>query len=331
MTESIEHELAEVFVAAMPSFGLPDALPRTQADRLASILESNWNSLYGKLGLIDGDLSRMKRFFDPVATGHRLREEIAKSVTSLEAAPDWVPVELMIRLGEDGGLITPEGRCVIDLLRQGSRAMGETVFLPAHAIQAHEARLLRLYRDWGRHRISGVVALLAGEDKPLQLPAAGALILLLVNRSTCTERAIYKKTDNHARQLIDDAFFSAVYSFADAFGASGRRDRSKEGLVKGWTIGEVRRRFDRFIVSDSERLYVRDDMQSQVVTRLGSELARRRDTDEAMVAHGFDDLVMEMRRRIDVFASYGMAHERPRDTKQLRADLLAAYRAAKQL
>jgi hypothetical protein len=202
------------------------------------------------------------------------------------------------------------------------------VFLPSSAVLVYEEKLLNLYRDWGRHRLRSVISLLQGDDKPLQLPAVGVLLVLLVNRSTTPDRAIRKNANVEARQQIDDAFFAAVYRFADAFGTSERRDKRKEGLVKGWTIGEIRRRFDRLLVSDKERLYLREKFQPETISRLGLELARRRDTNEESLAAGFDGLVEEMRSRIDIFASYGMAHERPRDTAGLRDALLDAYRNA---
>jgi hypothetical protein len=317
----------ELFVAAGATFGLPDALTSDQAQRLAATLETGWRAAYGDLTVLDKDLQKTRRFFDPVAQGKRLREAIA-SLPSLDSFPS-VPVELVIRVGGGRVLITPEGRCAIDLLRHDAKVTGDAVFLPVAAVRSYEAKLLRLYRDWGRHRLRQVIALLAGEDKPLQLPAAGVILVLLVNRSTSPDRAIRKRTDG-ARQPIDEAFFAAVYCFADAFGSSERRDRRKEGLVKGWTIGEVSRRLDELLVSDKDLLYLPEDYRGAAITRLASELARRRDVDEAHIAAGFDALVTEFRNRISVFASYGMAHERPRDTAQLRDALLAAFRVASQ-
>jgi hypothetical protein len=317
----------ELLAAAGNTFGLPDALTTGQAQRLADALETGWRAAYGDLAVLNKDLQKTRRFFDPVAQGQRLREAIA-SLPPLDSFPAAMPVELVIRVGSGRVLVTPEGRCAIDLLRRDAKISGEAVFLPVAAVRRYEAELLRLYRDWGRHRLRQVIALLAGEDKPLQLPAAGVVLVLLVNRSTSPDRAIQKRTDS-ARQLIDEAFFAAVYRFADAFGISERRDRRKEGLVKGWTIGEVRRRFDELLVSDSDLLYLPEEHRDTAITRLASELARRRDVDEAHIAAGFDALVAELRDRVSVFASYGMAHERTRDTAQLRAALLAAFRAAR--
>jgi len=317
----------EPLAAASGTFGLPDALTASQTGRLAAALEESWRATYGDLGRLDKDLQRTRRFFDPVAQGQRLRDALS-ALPVLDLGATAIPSELAIVI--DGGrvLVTPEGRCAIELLRRDARLTGEATLLPAAAVHRYEAALLHLYRDWGRHRLRQVVSLLAGEDKPLQLPAAGVVLLLLVNRSTAPERAIRKRTDNPARQLIDDAFFAAAYRFADAFGPSDRRDRRKEGLIKGWTIGEVRRRFGQLLVYDSDMLYLPENNQDPVIARLASELARRRDVDELRLVAGFDALVADLRERVAEFASYGMAHERPRDTAQLRNKLLSAYRAA---
>jgi len=317
----------EPLAAARDTFGLPDILTASQALRLATALETEWRAAYGDLTDLDNDLQKTRRFFDPVAQGQRLREAIS-SLPRNDSFPAIVPVELAIRSAEDRVLITPEGRCAIELLRHDAKISGDALFLPTSAVRRYEADLLRLYRDWGRHRLRQVLSLLAGEDKPLQLPAAGVILVLLVNRSTSPDRAIQKRSDS-ARQLVDEAFFAAVYRFADAFGNSARRDARKEGLVKGWTIGEVRRRFDELLISDNDLLYIPEKNRDAIVTRLGFELARRRDVDEDRIAAGFDALVTEFRSRISIFASYGMAHERPRDTASLREELLAAFRAAR--
>jgi hypothetical protein len=319
--------VGEALAAASASFGLPDALRTSQADCLAGDLEAAWCATYGALATLQKDLQRTRRYFDPVASGNRLRGALAAlPATEFSVA---VPTELAIPVAGERLLITPEGRCAIDLLRRDARVSGEAVFLPAAAVHGYEALLLRLYRDWDRHRLRQVVALLGGDDKPLQLPAAGVVLALLVNRSNSPEQAIRKRADRSTRQLVEEAFFAAVYRFADAFGASGRRDPRKQDLFKGWAVGEVRRRLDRVLVSDSDMLYLPEDRRADAVSRLANELARRRDADEDKIAAGFDGLVAALREHVAAFASYGMAHERPRDTARLREELLSSYRGAR--
>ncbi len=277
-------------------------------------------------GDLHDDLDACRRWFDPVAQGQRLRREL----TSLQSAPsgflDPGP-PLTFQVAPRVFLVTPEGRCALDLL-QANRS--EAAFVPSDLKLLEYDRLLaHLYREWGRHRLRSVVGLLTGADKPLQIPAAGVVIALLVNRCNSEERGLTRFASGSERQLVDQAFFTPVQAFADVLAPSSRRNRSDPQLVSGWMLYEARRRFgDAVVIVEARqgadgKVWIRPNSEGQVIDMLGRDLARghrARATPERF-AQAFDALVAALRLELPKLAAFGLVHERPYDTQRLRERL----------
>ena len=86
-----------------------------------------------------------------------------------------------------------------------------------------------------------MVALLAGTTKPLQIPAAGVVIALMVNGNDDRPKALIRFASEGPRDLVDGAFFAAVNAFADIL-SPGRRGNKNSRLISGWMLYEARRR-----------------------------------------------------------------------------------------
>ncbi len=275
---------------------------------------------------LEGDLVLARRWFDPVAQGQRLRRELlALDATTVDGVPGppWTMEVTPARY-----LVTPEGRCLIDYLSsQNADHPGRRTALMA---DAYDRLLGSLYREWSRHRIESVVGLLAGTDKPLQIPAAGVVIALLVNRCTDERRALTRFAGGPNKDLVDRAFFAPVQRFADVLSPSGRRDRANQTLVSGWMLYEARRRLGSGLrVQDARggndgKVWVRADAVTDVIHRVAQDLSRghRAHATPDLFAEAFDALVEELRVQLPSLAAFGLIHERPRDTARLRAQLL---------
>jgi hypothetical protein len=224
--------------------------------------------------------------------------------------------------------VTPEGRCALDLLQNLPDS-------PAHVISdpqliAYDRLLAGLYRDWARHRLQSVVELLTGSTKPLQIPAAGVVIALLVNRCTTESRALTRFASGSAREVVDRAFFSPVQAFADILAPSRRRNRSNPRLVSGWMLYEARRRLgDGLVVQDARngvdgKVWIRPAAEGNVIEIVTRDLVRghrTRATPERF-EKAYDALVAALRRELPKLAGFGLVHERPLDTQQLRERVL---------
>lgn len=311
---------------------LEGPLSRTEAVNLRTSLAAIWEFTYSQpLGELFDDLETCRSWFDPVAQGQRLRRGFA----SLPPVPGAIRVPgapFTFSIGDSKHLLTPEGRCAIDLLD----SLPDThlhYLITDHQLLGYDRILAKLYREWSQHRIRSVVELLAGEAKPLQLPAAGVVLALLVNRSTSAGRALKRFPAGSARDVIDQAFFKAIEAFWTALTPKQRPTRNPR-LISGWMLYEARRRLgDEVLVVEDSRpdtagsVWIAEDHEVDVLKVVARDLSRghrsRIGTDE--LAAGFDELVTAFRSELPRLAGYGLAHERPTHTKKVRKILLDRF------
>ncbi len=308
------------------TFGLADAMSRSAALHLHGVLLQLWDACHHRQPAgVRHDLELHRRFFDPVATGKRLREALP-TIDAVES-PEVLSPAQAIAIGSGRLLITPEGRVALELLERALASTDELeVKLDLRLAARWERALLDLYRDWGRHRLRSVVDLLGGGDKPLQIPAIGATLTLLVNRSDEPERAIKRFEPGTARDVIDEAFRSCAQAFAQQLAPSERRSSTKERLISGWTLHEVTRRIpDALCISEDQGVFVVAGRRRDVIGLLVAELKRRRGIDEQLLMDAFDALVREFSRRAQPLAGYGLLFERPVETARLRRMLLETW------
>jgi hypothetical protein len=313
--------------------GLPRYLDRAEADSLAETLQRIWTATVGMPPAdLDDDLKACKRWFDPVAQGQRLRRELAAlPILSVGLADPGEPMTLRVAAGKL--LVTPEGRCALDLLRQLPRDRSG-LFIADTQVDVYYRKLALLYREWSLHRLRTVVDLLAGETKPLQISAAGVVIALLVNRSTSEDRALTRFASGRERDLIDQAFFAPVEAFSDVLAPKRRKSRGDPRLISGWMLYEARRRLDGGIIivdakgSANGKVWIREEDEGEVIRVVSRDLARGhrlRATPERF-GIAFDALVRSLRKSLPRLASFELVHERPKNTDQLRHRLLASLR-----
>lgn len=294
------------------------------AERLIQSLSEIWTLTLGvEPGELASDLETSKRWFDPVAQGQRLRRELAQlpdlPMRIFNPGEPWV-----ITVGPRKMLVTPEGRCAMHLLQQlpsdrASWAVSEAQLTP------YDRLLGEMYRRWSRHRLESVIALLEGTTKPLQIPAAGVVIALLVNGCIGEDRALVRFASGATKDIIDRAFFSAVNAFADVL-APSRRGKRDSRLISGWMLYEARRRLgDALVVEDFHgttdgRVWISPDGVDHVVEVVARDLARghrERATPERFTT-AFDALVDALRQELPDLAGFGAVHERPAATRKLR-------------
>lgn len=312
---------------ASRTFGLDPEMPRNSAAQLHRVLCSLWFACHhqGPAGL-RSDLDLHRRYFDPVAQGRRLRLALL-ALDPIALPGPLLPVQAIV-IDVERVLITPEGRIGIELLATALEAGGETVKIDQELAVRRERDLLAVYREWGYHRLRSVINLLGGGDRPLQIPAIGGVLTLLVNRCDSPERAMKRFGPGTAGEVIDDVFRSCADAFAQELAPSRRRSRQKERLISGWTLGEVTRRMpDALHSSDEHGVYIVPGRRDALIQLLVAEIQRRREIDLRRFEDAFDALVKEFERRAQALAGYELLFERPRETAHLKRDLLDAWTA----
>lgn len=307
------------------TFGLPPAMSRSAAEQLEETLGDLWYACHHQSpGGVRPDLELHKRFFDPVAQGKRLRE--ALQMIDPVRLPGPPARAQALRIDETRYLITPEGRIALALISQSIRIRGSSITVNQDIASQWERDLLDLYRDWGRYRLSSVIELLGGGAKPLQIPAVGAVLTLMVNRSDSPRRAIARFPPGTSRDVVDAVFRSCANAFANEL-TPKRHPNEKERLISGWTLGEISRRMPNALrSSDAEGVYIIPENEDELLGLLVGELHRREVT-EMGLASAFDRLVDAFHARSQDLAGYGLLFERPAVTKELRRRLMGRWAA----
>lgn len=309
------------------TFGLDPEISRVAAEQLHKVLCSLWVACHQQSPAgVRPDLDLHRRYFDPVAQGRRLRHALL-SLDPVVLPGPILPVQA-ITVDVQRVLITPEGRIAIELLGRALDGPGDAVVIDQALAARRERDLLWIYREWGYHRLRSVINLLGGGDKPLQIPAIGGVLTLLINRCDSPERAMKRFGPGTARDVIDDVFRTCADEFAQQLMPSSRRSRRKERLISGWTLGEVTRRMpDALHSSDEQGIFIVANRRPALISLLVAELQRRRDLDQRRFADAFDALTEEFSRRAQALAGYGLLFERPAETAQLKAEFVKAWTA----
>lgn len=311
-----------------PMVGLHGPIDETVAISLRSSLHVAWKIIVrDEPRNLDDDLELCRRWFDPVAQGQRLRRELAQlSELPRDLSNPGDPYTLTV--AKQKWLVTPEGRCCLDLLKKFPPGL-QSWHITSSDTAYYDRLLAHLYHDWSRHRIDSVVALLEGSNKPLQIPAAGVLIALLVNGNISESNALVRFSADGPRDLIDKAFFAAINAFSDVL-VPGRRGNRNSRLISGWMLYEARRRVgDGLVIQDigngrNGKVWIRPECESDIIQVIARDLARghRPKVTVATLGSAFDALVQELRCELPKMAGFGLSHEQPTETRRLRVRLL---------
>ena len=307
-------------------FGLPLSLPKETAIRLIDFLTQIWWSNYGRsLKELNTDLNITKQFFDPIATGRKLRQHLA-SVSSLaaNAQPDVNISGLVVSLGEDRYVLRPEGRIVIDVL-QAAETNGDYVILPMRALLAPTQLIADLYRQWNGQRLEDVLKLLSGSE-PLQAQPLGIALWLLVNRCTSPDRAIQvKKADADYSRRLDAALRPAVDAFASHLVKTGEaRERKEFSLYSAWQLTEVARRLGPRLIL-GQQIYIAPGAEDAVIDILATDLRRRRAFDAEQLHVALETFHNAFKASAPQLATVSSFHEFPHETQRILSEIERRY------
>jgi hypothetical protein len=311
--------------------GLPDQISAGHAHQIVQNLRLLWPINYGEEpASLEADLISTQKWFDPVAQGQRLRRELFLLPPAPEAYVD-PGSPMTLQLAPSKYLVTPEGRCVIDLIESLPPAFVEYSISRSQLLR-YDRRLGRLYKEWSRHRILSVVGLLAGTTKPLQIPAAGVVIALLANRCDSEDRALTRFASGPERELVDRAFFAPVQEFKKILNPKEKGNPANPRLVSGWMLYEARRRLGEGLVvvdarnKNNGRVWVEPKARREVIDVIARDLVRgnRAKATVERFSLAFDALVARLRKELPSLAAFGLVHERPQATAELRSELISS-------
>jgi hypothetical protein len=303
-------------------FGIPLAIKRADARQLAEALASLWQrQMRRPKGTLQEDLDELRTFFDPLATGTRLRRLLAE----LDAVPSvrsrWLKSPIVLESGEEL-LVTPEGRAALAVLEDLLESSSEDILaIDPDVVCAVEHSVYTKYREWSIRRLEDVLRLQTGKAQALPMPSIGSLLLLLVNGSRSPDTALRRLADPIEQNRLDESIGRIVAAFCDTLEA-GRRDARHSSLYSGYAMTEARRRLPGGLGPERDAFYILPGSEEHVIKLIATELRRpQRSPTTAQVLTAFDNLVATYRQELRTLAALHMAHERRAQTRRFRKHL----------
>lgn len=325
-------------------FGLPTVLPLSEARETRDYLQLIWSAQSRKgpralrqvdaldsvastsLATLQNELRLMKHWFDPVASGKRLRELVAEAPDDV-IDPKGVHADTgVVQLGDGRVLVNLEGRAVLWVLSRSlqsvdGRGRDSTIVLPIEdclfAIGAVEAT----YRDWTQAKIIAAAQLMVAETSTLRPSAAGLLLFLLLNRHTSEDRALHLPTDPGLSNSVSDAIAGPVLAFAkNLSGASKASDRGVD-LYRGWALGEIQRRLGADLRRSRGRLWIAEEAIGKAIDRLSDAIWDRLGGDPEQIRRALEATLDAYETSRSRLSSLGIAYERPGNTARLFREL----------
>ena len=317
------HRVQSSAQAPHDRFGLPPLIQRPKALILVTQIDQCWAAQSGSpMRDLPSDLHALETYFDPLARGGTIRDRITQLPT-LSPPPSELREPVFYRVGPAQGLITPEGRAARDLVDEALATDEDPVVLNETLADSLYRELLVWYRHLVFSRVNQVVDLLRGTGPRLHPVPIAAILLLLVNRSTSSERALLRPADPRRQRDFDEALRAPLVAFAKELvpGAPAGRGLNDISLSDGWVLPEARRRLGTALrlTPTDKAAYLADE--DRALTVVASELALRRDLTWPSISRAYLALCSTYDSVRSTLAAFGVAYERPDHTRDVLTSL----------
>lgn len=315
--------------------GREHTIPVADAVAVLDALIAIWNQNSGQIkaerhdrnsltdgDTVAGDIDKLHRWFNPTATGKRLRETFSDLQTTPE--PMMSLGDLIEPIDTHHAVVSPEGRIAMWVLAAGTHGRDlkldatEPLWLSQHQIARAWTLLTGTYREWNRQRLRDVTGLLREETATLRPSVIGLILVLLINRNTSRERRLPASTSRRLSDDITRALAEPALAFVEAL--SGDRDSRADArgldVYRGWVIGEIARRLGTGLHRE-DGIWIDESAVAGAEDRLIAALLNRPEEQLPVVVAALDLLLAEYQRVRPQLTTFGIAFERPSVTLRL--------------
>jgi hypothetical protein len=297
-------------------FGISRGLDSSELAELEDFLRHAWEAQHDRPpSSLSADLDRLRDVFKTGASGKRIRDVVG-ALSKVPRRPPTVSDEVFVVIDERRGLVTPEGRVMLEELTR-MRDLGEQV-LTRDAMLRATARVADAYggwqRDWLRQQL-GSTSLRPG--------TYGVVLLLLLNGSTSRDRALRLPADEEQERALARAVIPVIDAFATRLGGKPMSDREAARLRSNWRVTEARRHlFQRVRVEDEEGdAYLWIDDEEETLRLLAERLAARQDVDVDVLKDALETAAAAYMSSRPTLAAWGVAHDRTNHTRHVLSRL----------
>jgi hypothetical protein len=296
-------------------FDSPTRFEPTVLERWARLLTRHWMSLMGRppADLTD-DLNAMTLFFASGASAKTVKARVY-DLPQLEVGAAGLPRSLVLPVG-GSGLITPEGRILLDLLLELQRTGRFEIDLEQQ--RRAWATSSQLRSEWHARWLHKQF------DSTVSAPVLGAVLFLVVNGSIGEHRALLMPGETERDRELGHVVMPLIAAFSKALG--GKAPDTDIGVRQHWVFTQVTRLLGRDVAREKDGggslIWVRPERERHLVENLAHRLHKIADPARRYTAvHGLVDDYREVRGRL---AALGQMHEDPTSTRRTTQQLLAA-------
>jgi hypothetical protein len=314
--------MTEPYISTL--FGFSRGLERDELARVEDFLREAWAAQYGQSpATLSGDLDRLKPLFKTNASAKKLREIVNELAVVRVERPE-LPDAAFVGIDDHRGLVTPEGRILLDELVR-LRETDELV-LGREAILRANARTTALYGKWQREWLTQ--QLQGGDLRP---GTYGFVLFLLFNGSLDEQTGLPMPAEDREELQLAEVVAPVIDAFAVALGGSAMNQREARRLRSNWRVTEARRQlFDqvRRVVNGDIAIYWIDN-EHTAVSVLAERLASRSDLT-------VDRLQTALKRTVEAYNdvrsqlnAVRLAHDRRTRTERLVTELIDGFTSAR--
>ena len=293
---------------------------------LEDFLRSAWKAQFGRPpATLTGDLDRLKDLFKTGASAKRLRESV-NGLPKVTPPRLEVPEAVFISIEERRGLVTPEGRILLEELvrirEEGSQVLSREAVVRATSIAARTYGTWQ--REWLTQRVSGT---------GLRPGTYGFVLLLLINGSTTADRGLRVPVEGDRERQLAESIAPVIDAFAEAMGGKPMNKTEASRLRSNWRVTEARRHlFGRVMREERETdaiFWINDE--DATLDALGERLARREGLSLEQLDSALQAVVKAYELARPALSALGAAHDRRAHTDHVTrglADRFIAERAS---
>ncbi|MBO9534666.1 MAG: hypothetical protein J7513_16960 [Solirubrobacteraceae bacterium] len=307
-------------------FGLPRGFDREELRRIEDFLREAWVTQHGHPpATLAGDLERLKPLFKTNASAKRLRD-VATDLKAIRArAPESLGAAF-VRIDEHRGLVTPEGRILLDELER--LRLADELVLSRAAVARASARAAEVYGTWQRDWLTG--QLRGGDLRP---GTYGFVLFLLVNGCVSRESGLPMPAEDTQELQLAEIVAPVIDAFATGLGGAAMKPREAQRLRSNWRVTEASRQLFTHVhrANDDLVAYFWAADEDGLVTVLASRLAARQDLTldrlEAALT-STERAYSDVRSRLNAL---GLAHDRRSRTERIFNRLIEEFEARREV
>jgi len=320
-------------------FGLPYRLGGRQAESVALDLEKRFEVQHGRApDTIESDLEAMRStVFNPVSREAKIRDTLDEWRPELSFDPPYPEAQIVEDVGDGAWAITPEGRVAISILNKHVRQLALSKSdgpepIDEWNIAAAEHLLRVTYREWSSYRLTRVVKLREGLERPMLPVALGTILFLLINGNIGSDQALSQPKSDDDQQALDDAITKPILAFSAAFDEarqSRRRDQHVR-LYNGYALSEARRRLGDVIRLErsgegpgkgARSVYISSEGREKAVAALAREISAR-ELPRDRVEFALDSFISAYQETQPALAAFAISNGRPSTSRDIRNEIL---------